>query len=135
MAKIERVKYFKAGFEDRPGALLEVMQALKKSRVSLSGLWGFATQPGKADLYVVAKDPAKLKRTWKRTGMVLEEGEGFFVKGADRPGALLGVLKSLSEAGINIQALDAVAVGGSFGSFIWLDPGKVREASRVLGVK
>lgn len=133
MAKVQRVKYFMAHLEDKPGALLEVMQKLKEKKVSLGGLWGFGTQGGKAQLFVVARDPARLKRAWKSAGLLAEEGTGFWVSGADRPGALNTTLKALADAGVNIHAVDAIAVGGRFGSFIWVEPGDVARAGKALG--
>lgn len=132
--KVECVRYFMANLEDKPGALLGVMQHLKDKGISLSGLWGFGTQGGQAQLFVVAKDPNKLKRAWKKAGLLAEEGSGFLVKGADRAGALINTLKPLADAGINVHALDAIAVRGQFGSFIWVEPGDVKKAAKVLGV-
>ncbi len=135
MAKVERVAYFMANLEDKPGALLAVMKALKSKNINLGGLWGFGTHEGKATLFVVPKNPDKLRKAWKASGSLAEEGMGFFIKGADRAGALNKSLESLAQAGVNIHAIDAISVGGRFGSFIWVAPGDIDRAARVLGAK
>lgn len=135
MAKIDRVTYFKANLEDKPGALMKVMQDLKTKNLGLSGLWGFSTGGGKAQLFVIAKNPEKVRNAWKASGLLAEEGAGFFVKGADRTGALLKSLQALADAGVNIQAIDAIAVGGRFGSFIWTSASDVQKATDALGAK
>jgi hypothetical protein len=135
MARIQRVTSFVANLPDNPGELLRVMQDLKGKNVSLSGLWGFATEPGKAQLYVVAKNPDKLRKAWKELGMLSEEAPGFLVTGTDRPGALLKTLEALAGAGINITAIDAIAVGGKFGSFIRVNTAEVDKAASLLGAK
>jgi len=135
MSKVQRATYFMAHLKDKPGALLKVMQKLKAKNIGLSGLWGFGTAPGKAQLFVVAKNPAKLRSFWKSSGMLAEEGTGFFIKGTDRTGALLKGLEALAKAGVNIHAIDAVSVGGSFGSFVWVEASKVKKAAKVLGAK
>lgn len=133
MATIERVAYFMAHLEDKPGALLKVMQELKAKNITLAGLWGFGTGEGRAQLFVVSKNPDKLRDAWKASGLLAEEGTGFFVKGTDRTGALIKTLEALSKAGINIHAIDAVAVGGRYGSFIWVDASNVEKAAEALG--
>ncbi|MBI1808238.1 MAG: hypothetical protein HYR76_14465 [Ignavibacteria bacterium] len=135
MAKAQRVTYFKAHLNDRPGELLNVLKELKAKNVSLSGVWGFATAPGKAELYVVAKNPDKLRKVWQDAGILAEEKTAFMVKGADRTGALLPSLEALSNAGINIVTTDAIAVSGQFGSYIWVNDVDVSKAAEALGAK
>ena len=124
-----------ANLVDKPGELLNILQELKSQNIGLSGLWGFGTKPGKAQLFVVGKDAKKLRNTWKASGLLAEEGTGFFVKGADRTGALLKTLEALANDGINIHAIDAISVGGQFGSFIWVESRKVAQAAKALGLK
>lgn len=135
MAKPQRATYFKANLEDKPGALLTVLKELKSKNLGLSGLWGYSTSEGKAELYVVTKNPDKIRNAWKASGFLAEEGTGFWVKGTDKTGALLGTLEGLADSGVNIIAIDAVAVGGKFGSFVWVKPEDVERAARALGAK
>lgn len=135
MAKVQRVSYLKANLEDKPGALLKVMQELKAKNLGLSGLWGFSTAPGKAELYVVAKNLSKVKALWQSSGLFAEEGTGFWTKGTDRTGALNSNLDALAKAGVNIIAIDAIAVSGKYGSFIWVNPADVDRAAKALGAK
>lgn len=135
MAKPQRVTYFKAALDDKPGALLTVAKNLKAANLGLLGLWGMATQPGKADLYVVAKNPQKLRDAWKKSGLLAEEGVGFLLKGTDKTGALLKTLEAVAKAGINIVAMDGIAVAGKYGAFIWVMPADVEAVAKVLGAK
>ena len=135
MAKPQRVTCFKANIEDKPGALLAIMKDLKSKNMALIGLWGCATQPGKAELYVVAKNPQKLKAAWSASGTLAEERTAFLLKGTDKTGALLKPLEALAGAGVNISAADAIAVSGKFGSLVWVAPADVEKASQALGAK
>jgi hypothetical protein len=135
MAKVQRVKYFKANLENKPGALLKIVNELKAKNLGLSGLWGFATQPGKAELYVVPKNPDKLRSLWSAAGLLADEGTAFWLKGADRTGALVKSLEALAAVNVNIESIDAVAVSGRFGSFIWVSPTEVDKAAEALGAK
>ena len=135
MAKAQRLTYFKAKLEDKPGALLAVLQGFKSKNVGLVGLWGFATFEGKADLFVSGKSPQKVRTVLEASGTLIEEGTGFLLKGTDKTGALLKTLQALAAENVNITALDAVAVGGKFGSFIWVAPADIEKTAKILGAK
>jgi len=135
MAKVQRVKYFKISLEDKPGALLGIARELKAKNIGLAGIWGYATQPGSAEAFFIAKNPDKLRNTWKSAGVAMAEGTGLFLKGTDKTGALVKSLEVLAQAGINIMAIDAIAVSGNFGSFLHVAPDDVDKAAAALGAK
>jgi prephenate dehydratase len=135
MAKAQRFISFKATLENKPGALLTVLQGFKSKNIGLVGLWGFATFEGKADLFVVSKNPEKVRTVLEASGILAEEGTGFFLKGTDKTGALLKTLQTLAAQNVNISALDAISVGGKYGSFIWVAPADVEKTAKALGVK
>jgi hypothetical protein len=135
MAKSERMTYLGVNLKDKPGALLKVMRGLKARNIGLSGLWGFVSPSGKAHLYVVAKNPRKLRAVWKAEGVRAEAGTGFCLKGSDRTGVLLQPLEALAKAKVNILAIHAIAVGGKFGSYLWVDAATERKAAKALGAK
>lgn len=135
MAKVQRVTFFKANLRNQPGVLLGLMQDLKSRNVALKSLWGFGKSEGDAELYAIAKDPDKLRNAWKATGLLAEEGTGFFLKGVDKTGVLLKSLEALTHASINVRAIIAIAVSGNFGSLIWIDSADVEKAAQALGAK
>ncbi|MEE9555241.1 MAG: hypothetical protein V3W18_13210 [candidate division Zixibacteria bacterium] len=134
MASVTRLPYFVANVKDEPKALLKVMLNLKDLDVGLSGLWGFASKEGKGELFVVARESEALKTAWKESGLFAKEGTGFFISGPDRTGALIETLENLVRWGINIRAIDAIAVGSVFGSFLWVDDEDVERAAIALGL-
>ncbi len=134
MAKVRRATYYVADLEDKPGALLKIMQDLKANSIGLTWLWGFGTREGKAKLYVFSEKSEELKDVWTAAGLQAGEGTGFFMAGEDRTGALIDSLEALAGLGININSINAVAVGGQFGSFIWVDASDVEKASSALGI-
>ena len=132
MARAQRVRYFKTQIDNKPGTLLKVMQQLKSKNLALCGLWGFAANESAADLYVVPKNPAKLRELWKAAGILQEEGVGFWLKGVHRTGDLNKSLEDLSKAGVNIESVDAISVGKQFGSFVWVNPNDIDKAAKAL---
>lgn len=135
MAKSQRVLYFKASLEDKPGALLTIAKDLKSKNLGLVGLWGYATVPGRAELYVIPKNADKLRNAWKAQGIVFEEATAFFLKGGDKTGALVKSLEAIAQAGVNIVANGAIGVKGQYGSFVWVAQADVDKTAQALGIK
>jgi len=135
MAKPQRVTYFKINLEDKAGSLLGIAQELKSRNIGLVGLGGQDMQPGRAEVYLIPKNPDKLRNAWKSSGMNFEEGTGFFVKGADRTGVLVSTLDVLAKAGVNIVMSEAMGVGGNYGFFIRVAPPDVERTAQALRAK
>jgi hypothetical protein len=135
MPKPQRVTYFKISLENKPGSLLAVARDLKAKNVGLIGLRGQDFQVGHAEVYLIARNPDKLRNACKSSGMGFEEGTGFFVKGADKTGALVTTLEAVANAGVNILVSDALAVSGKYGFFIQVAPADVEKTATALGAK
>lgn len=69
-----------------------------------------------ADLYVVANNHAKVRAQWTATRIFVGEGKGFWITGKNATGALNNVPAAPARAHVNIIAIDAMAVGGCYGS-------------------
>ena len=135
MAQPKRVTYFKSKIEDRPGALLAVVQTLKEKKLGLVALWGYSTQPGEADLYCIPKDVEKFRNAAGAAGMTTWEATGFLLKGADRTGAMVNTLDALAKAGINIIALHAMAASGNYGAFLHVADADIEKTAAAIGAK
>ena len=132
MATAKRMTYFKAKIEDKPGALLALAMDLKEKNIDLAGLKG-VSHAGHGDVLVIPKNPEKLRIAWNASGSLLEEGTLFFLTGVDKTGALTGSFDALAKADVNIVAIEAGAVGGRFGTFLWVAPGDVDKTAQALG--
>ena len=135
MTKPQRVTYFKIDLQDRAGSLLGIAQDLKSRKIGLVGIGGQDVQEGRAEVYLIARDPEKLRSAWQASGMRFEEGTGFFVRGADRTGVLVGTLEALAKAGVNIVMSEAMGVGGNYGFFLRVAPADVERTALALKVK
>jgi hypothetical protein len=135
MAAAQRVTFLKANLRDQPGVLLGVMQDLKSRNIALKSLWGFGKRDSDAELYAIAKDSEKLRDAWKASGLLAEEGTGFFLKGTDKTGVLVKSLEVLTQANINIRAIMAIAVGGKYGTLMWVDSADIEKTAQALGAK
>jgi hypothetical protein len=132
MAKAKRVPYFKAKIEDKPGAFLALAKDLKEKKIDLIALKGVG-QAGQGEILVVAKIPDKLREAWKDSGALVEEGTVFFLSGTDTTGALITSLDAVANAGVNIVATEALAVGGKYGAILWVSPEDLDKTAQALG--
>lgn len=135
MARAERLIVLKVPLEDRPGALLKMLEGLKAGKINLTGMWGFSMGQGRAQVFLTARNTEKLEKALSNMGMQLEKGAGFYFKGSNRPGALIKTVAAISSAGINIEATDAISVGDRFGSLIWVKPEDIERTEAALTKK
>jgi hypothetical protein len=131
----QRVIFVKAKLDDKPGTLLAVMQDLKARNISLRAIWGYAVQGGYSEICAVPRDMEKLRNTWKSAGILIEEETAIFLKGTDKTGVLLKSLEALAAANVNMKTINALAIGGKYGSIVRIDPADIGKAAQALGVK
>ena len=132
--KIRRVDYFYFWLEDKPGEGARLLGKLKDARVNLLSFTAFPGGGGQSQLTVVPENPGGFVAAAKSAGLSPSGSkECFFVQGEDHVGAAHDVLKRLADANINCVASNGCAgAGGTFGMVIFLKPGDVPAASKVL---
>jgi hypothetical protein len=131
---IRKVDYFVMDVPNKPGEAAKALEAVAAWGVNLLAFSGFPSGrraqidfiPEDATVFTAAAKQVKLKVKRKKTG--------FLVQGDDRPGAVAGIMKRLSDAKINVTAIDAVSAGaGRYGAILWVQPRDVNKAAKALG--
>jgi hypothetical protein len=133
---LRKVDYFYVMVANTAGQGAKVLSGLAAEGVNLLAFSGFPSgRRGQLDL--IPENSAQLKRAAKKLGLALSVRKtGFLYQGADHVGAMNTVLQKLSDAKINLTAMDAVSSGdGRFGAIFWVKPQAVAKAARVLGAK
>lgn len=131
---ITRETYFQVQVYDHPGVITKLVEKLKEHNIDLTGLWGFATGHGNAEVILVPKSPHLFLEVLKPLGMHPKEGMCFRLSGADEVGFLVDTLTKIAAAGINVRAVDAIALSGQVCSFLWCASEDEARLSDVLGV-
>ena len=129
---IKRVKYFSIGTQDKPGELARFAKRMMEANVDMAGVWGFAKGQGKAEIIAIPKDPEKFKKSAQGSGWTMKEGSCFHLTGEDRVGALSDTLDRVAQEGINLHAVDAIALGGKYAAYVWTDEKEVERLAKVL---
>ena len=131
---IRTVQYFYVQAPNKPGVGASLLAELQRAGVNLTAFSGFPSGRG-AQIDFIPDDPAAFraaarKAKWKLVG----PKRAFLIEGEDRTGALADTLGKLAAARINVTAVDAVCAGaGRYGAILWVAPGDVTRAARVLG--
>jgi hypothetical protein len=131
--EIQRVQYFYTEVPDKPGEGAKILNMLKEEGVNLLAFVAFP-KGRRAQLDFISVDQAAFKAAAKKTKIKLVGPKtGFVIQGDDRTGAVAEVVSKLSEAKINITALQAVAAGaGRYGAILWVKPRDVNKAAKIL---
>jgi hypothetical protein len=133
---VQRVDYFYVQVPNRPGEGARYLGALQEGEINLIAFSGFPEGRG-SQLDFVPADPAAFKRfarkaKWKLTG----PKRAFLIAGEDRVGAVAAVYRTLSEARINVTALDALCAGGGrYGAILWVATRDFTKAAKLLGAE
>ena len=131
---IRIAQYFYVETPNQPGVGASMLATLRDAGVNLVAFSGFPSGrkaqidfvPENAETFRAAAKAAK----WKVVG----PKKCFIVSGADRPGAVAEMLTRLSQAKINVTAVDAVcATGGAYGAILWVEQRDVAKAAKALG--
>ena len=132
---VKRVKYFSIDAEDKPGVLANFCGHLRDQEVNLNALWAFGVGMGRAKIFLIPQNPEKFLKAVKVAGHQPKEGAAFYLTGKDRVGALCKTLDMAKAANTNVHALNALALSGTFGAYIWPDENNTEELARALGAQ
>jgi hypothetical protein len=134
--KVRRADYFYTTVADKPGEGFRILNRLKEAGVNLLAFSAFPIPGNQAQVDFIPSDTEKFVKAAKAAGITLsEKKQGFLVDGADRPGAVAEVVRRLSDAKINITAMDALCAGGGrYGAILWVKPASYETAAKALGV-
>lgn len=131
---IRKVDYFYIETPNRPGEGARVLGALRDEGVNLLAFSGFP-KGRKAQIDFIPNDAVKFKAAARKIKLTISPRKrGFLVQGEDRPGAIAGIMGTLSALKVNVTAMDAVAAGkGRYGAILWVKSADFAKAAKALG--
>lgn len=127
------VTYFAVYLPNRPGELARFCDKLHGAGCNLLGMWGYAGDdsdagaPARPRLSCVPESAEAFRQHALGEALDFDEGEAMYLQAPERPGALVETLDRIAAIGINIDAIECVSSGESFGWFLWPAAGD-REA-------
>jgi hypothetical protein len=134
MVKLERMVDFQVAVPDRPGELARFIASLKKENINLRAIWGFGIGGGHAEIICVPEKPKRFRAFAEKAGLQVRERTVVCMNGKDKLGALVGTVEKIASAGINVHAVDAIALSGRYGAYIWVEDKDRQALEKVLGL-
>ncbi|HZE11866.1 MAG TPA: hypothetical protein VE034_09825, partial [Burkholderiales bacterium] len=108
--------------------------AFREAKVNLTASWAYQMGPGEAQAHFFTGDLDRAKQALTKLGKTPKTESAFWVDDADQIGNYHSVLQKIAQAGINIEATDAFAIGGKFATVIFVAENDVPKAAKALGV-
>ena len=134
MDTIRKLDYFSMETPHKVGEGARLLGALRDAGVNLVAFTGFPSGR-RAQVDFIPENTAQFRQAARKLKMKLGPRKAVFLaQGDDRPGAIAALCEKLADAGINMIAMDAVAVdNGRYGAIFWVEPRSVNKVARLLG--
>lgn len=127
--KIDVITY---KLQAKPGALAKVYASFKDAKVNVIASWAYQLGPHDAQGHVYASDGAKAKELLTKLGAQPKVESAIYVEDSDEIGRYAALLKKIADAGINLEASDAFAIGGKFATVLFADQKEIPKLCQVL---
>jgi hypothetical protein len=133
MATAKKIDVLTIKVDPKPGALAQVLGALREAKVNITASWGYQMGPGEAQAHFFTSDLDKAKQALTKAGKTPKTEPAFWVEDADQIGNYHSVLQKIAKAGINVEATTAFAIGGKFATVIFVAENDVAKTAKALG--
>jgi len=125
------VKQLSVFVENRPGKLVEALEALGGADIDLRAL-SLADTSDFGILRVIVDKPDKAFEILSEAGFLVKTNEVLAVVIGDKPGGLAAVVRTLSEAGVNIEYTYAFVAHSRDNAYVIIRVDNNDEAVKVL---
>jgi hypothetical protein len=96
------MKEFLIYVKSEPGAIVDICKALKDENINILGI---STEPIQEYIKVIVDDADRARNVLGKASKEFMEAEAIHLEIENEPGALLGILKKLSDSKINILSV------------------------------
>lgn len=125
------IKQISVFLENRPGTLAEVLGVLGEHDVNIRAM-AVADTADFGILRLIVNGPDKVERVLKGASFAVKTTPVLTMKVADQPGGLLGEVRKLTAAGINIEYVYAFAATSATEARVVLKVDDLDKAEQVL---
>ncbi len=135
--RVRKINYCYTKVPNYAGQGEEALRALREAGVNLLAYSAFPIAGRRAQMDFIPENMSAFKKVARKHGWRLSTvKKGFLITGQERVGAVHRHLAKLSDANINVTAVDALGAGrGRYGMILWVKPKQYARAARVLGAK
>ena len=133
---IKRVEYYYITVEDKVGEGFKLLSVFAGVGVNLLAFEAVPLGPMRAQFTLFPDDNLKMTEGAKKAGLTLDgPHSALLVQGDDESGALAGIYKKLSQAGIDVYASNGIAaIKGGYGVILYFKQKDYEKAVAALEV-
>ena len=117
--------------ENKPGKLVDALEALSRAEIDLRAL-SLADTSDFGILRVIVDKPEKALKVFEDAGFLVKSNNVLAVVIGDKPGGLVKVVRLLSEAGVDIEYTYAFVAHSKANAYVILRVGNNDSAVEVL---
>jgi hypothetical protein len=131
---IMRVEYYKITVDGQNASASKLLSAVAGAGVDFHAFKAIPIEPGQTQFTLFAKDSSKMTDGAKRSGLKLDGPySALLIKGDEEAGALAGIYRRLSRAGIQVNEACGIAdINAGYGVILYLRQEDCEKALTVL---
>ncbi len=133
MATTKKIEILTYKLDPKPGALAKVFASFREAKVNVIATWAYQMGPTEAQGHVYASDTAKAKDVLTKIGREPRIESACYAEDVDEIGRYAALLKKIGDAGINLEATDAFAIGGKYAAIFFVDQKDIPKLCQTLG--
>ncbi len=133
MATTKKIDILTYKLQAKPGALAKVFASFREAKVNVVATWAYQLGPNEAQGHVYASDTAKAKDVLTKIGAEPKIEQACYFEDIDEVGRYAALLKKIADAGINLEATDAFAIGGKFATVLFANQKDIPKLCQTLG--
>ena len=131
----KKIELLTVQLEPKPGTLEKVYAAFREAKVNIIATWAYQMGPESAQAHFYASDVGKAKGVLEKLGRSPKVEHACYVEGTDEVGRYHDLLKKIADAKVNIEATDAIAVGGKFATLFFAQPDAIAKLCAAVDAK
>jgi hypothetical protein len=131
---ILQVEYYNITVEGHIANAAELLAAVVGAGVDFHAFKAIPVKPDRTQFTLFAKDSSKITEGAKKSGLGLDGPySAVLIKGDEKAGALAGIYKKLSQAGIQVDEACGIAdINAGYGVLLYLKPEDCDKAMSAL---
>ncbi len=133
MIEWSKVTDFVLRLSHRPGELARLSRQLSHADVEMIGMWGPVIGRASVGFHCIPESPDQFRSFARDAEMPVTESTAFLINDNSQSGSFVSRLDSIASAGINIESIQSLTIGGLLAAMIWVNEADESRLIEILG--
>ena len=132
MLQWSRVTDFVLRLSHRPGELARLSRQLRQADVEMIGMWGPVIGRASVGFHCIPENADQFRSFVRDAEMPVTEAPAFLINDNSQSGSFVSRLDPIASAGINIESIQSLTIGGSLTAVIWVNESDEKRLIEIL---